>query len=112
VGQLGTVAVGFAFGAEFGERSLGVGAGPAGLGACGVLSSLGAGGFLLCVVCLFGCVGREVVTDLARGAVERYLAARADDAPPLFLSYSNARPGQRLTVRGAEDAHASASRTV
>jgi hypothetical protein len=39
----------------------------------------------------------------AREKVERYFAARADDASPLFLSYSRARRGQRLTVRGAED---------
>src|SRR5205823_3974953 len=44
-----------------------------------------------------------VITGHARDEVERYLAARADDAPPLFLSYSRARRGQRLTVRGAED---------
>jgi integrase/recombinase XerD len=44
-----------------------------------------------------------VITELARAAVERYLATRSDDAPPLFLSYSNARRGQRLSVRGAED---------
>jgi integrase/recombinase XerD len=44
-----------------------------------------------------------VITEHARAAVEAYLAARTDDAPPLFLSYSNARRGQRLTVRGAED---------
>jgi site-specific recombinase XerD len=44
-----------------------------------------------------------VITRHARDEVERYLAARADDAPPLFLSYSRARRGQRLTVRGAED---------
>ena len=29
-----------------------------------------------------------VITELARSAVERYLAARTDDVPPLFLSYS------------------------
>jgi integrase/recombinase XerD len=44
-----------------------------------------------------------MITGHARDEVEGYLAARADDAPPLFLSYSRARPGQRLTVRGAED---------
>jgi integrase/recombinase XerD len=44
-----------------------------------------------------------VITGHARDEVERYLAARADDASPLFLSYSRARRGQRLTVRGAED---------
>jgi integrase/recombinase XerD len=44
-----------------------------------------------------------VITGHARDEVERYLAARTDDAPPLFLSYSRARRGQRLTVRGAED---------
>ena len=44
-----------------------------------------------------------VITELARAAVERYLAVRPDDAPPLFLSYSNARRGRRLSVRGAED---------
>lgn len=47
-----------------------------------------------------------VITVLARAAVERYLAARTDDAPPLFLSYSNAQRGQRLSVRGAEDVYA------
>jgi hypothetical protein len=38
-----------------------------------------------------------VITEHARAEVERYLAARSDDAAPLFLSYSRA---QRLTVRG------------
>ena len=31
------------------------------------------------------------------------ISPRADEAAPLFLSYSNARRGQRLTVRGAEN---------
>lgn len=44
-----------------------------------------------------------VITDHARVEVERYLAARGDDAAPLFLGYSNRRRGQRLSVRGAED---------
>jgi site-specific recombinase XerD len=34
-----------------------------------------------------------VITGHARDEVERYLATRADDAPPLFLSYSRARRG-------------------
>jgi site-specific recombinase XerD len=44
-----------------------------------------------------------VITEHARAEVEGYLAARGDAAAPLFLSYSRARKGQRLTVRGAED---------
>jgi integrase/recombinase XerD len=44
-----------------------------------------------------------VITEHAREEVERYLAARDDDAHPLFLSYHHARRGKRLTVRGAED---------
>jgi integrase/recombinase XerD len=44
-----------------------------------------------------------VITEHARAEVERYLAARSDGAAPLFLSYSHARRGQRLSVRGAED---------
>jgi site-specific recombinase XerC len=49
-----------------------------------------------------------VITQLARAAVERYLAARTDDAALLFLSYSNARarpapqrPGCRGGMRSA-----------
>lgn len=44
-----------------------------------------------------------MITEHARAAVERYLGARTDDAPPRFPSYSNARRGQRLSVRGAEN---------
>jgi integrase/recombinase XerD len=44
-----------------------------------------------------------VITEHARLEVERYLAVRGDDTAPLFLSYSRARKGQRLTVRGAGD---------
>jgi hypothetical protein len=45
-----------------------------------------------------------VITEHARAEVERYLAVGFDDAAALFPSYSRARKGQRLTVRGAEDA--------
>jgi integrase/recombinase XerD len=44
-----------------------------------------------------------VITEHARDEVERYLAVRRDDAPPLFLSYHHGRRGKRLTVRGGED---------
>jgi site-specific recombinase XerD len=44
-----------------------------------------------------------VITEHARFEVERYLAARSDTAPPLFVSYSPGRRGRRLSVRGAEE---------
>jgi site-specific recombinase XerD len=34
-----------------------------------------------------------VITEHARAEMERYLAARSDDAPPLFLSYHHGRRG-------------------
>lgn len=50
-----------------------------------------------------GDVDRSVViTDRARAEVDRYLTARTDEGPALFVSYSPGRVGRRLSVRGAE----------
>ncbi|MGI9093406.1 MAG: site-specific integrase [Mycobacteriales bacterium] len=43
-----------------------------------------------------------VITDRTREITNRYLAARTDDAPALFISLSPGRAGRRLSVRGAE----------
>ena len=43
-----------------------------------------------------------VITDRARTEINLYLAARQDDGPALFVSYSPGRVGRRLSVRGAE----------
>ncbi len=43
-----------------------------------------------------------VITQRARTEVNLYLAARDDDGPALFVSYSPGRAGRRLSVRGVE----------
>ena len=43
-----------------------------------------------------------VITDRARAEVDRYLDARTDTRPALFVTYSPGRAGRRLSVRGAE----------
>jgi site-specific recombinase XerD len=43
-----------------------------------------------------------VITARCRTVVQVYLAAREDDGPALFCSYSPGRAGRRLSVRGAE----------
>lgn len=43
-----------------------------------------------------------VITDRTREITNRYLAARTDDAPALFINLSPGRAGRRLSVRGAE----------
>ena len=53
-----------------------------------------------------------VITGHARDEVERYLTARADDAPPLFLSYSRARGSGSPCVVPRMSARGSVSRTA
>jgi hypothetical protein len=43
-----------------------------------------------------------VVTERARQVADRYLAARADDGIARSVSYSPARRGRRLSIRGNE----------